>query len=136
MARIAELIPFLLHQELWDYAVPQMAVFALLLLHNRVDALHAQIFLGKLRMAVEALLASEFHLGRRSVGFCTDDNAAEDRRHPYNESFSHEPSGHLFTSISVFRPFLGRAGIRKIDFHVGSPPKFVSPLSHRLVKLF
>jgi len=60
VALVAEIVSRLLQDEFGHDAVSQMAILALLLLHDLMHVFHPEILVRKFRMTVEALLAGEF----------------------------------------------------------------------------
>jgi hypothetical protein len=82
----AEFIPLFLENKLCHHAMPEMAVFALLLRNHLVDILSGKVLLRKVRMAVQAALLgkSPFFLGFRIFTESKDDQAAADKDHSPN----------------------------------------------------
>jgi hypothetical protein len=78
MAVIAHLITCFFEKQLWNYTVPEVAIFTFLLLNNRVYIFHGEICLRKLRVALQAILTYELSaLGRGGTGRKINDPAYE-----------------------------------------------------------
>ena len=55
MAGITDLIPIFFQQELWNQAMPEVAVFTFFLFDDKMDILHPQILIGELFVAIQTL---------------------------------------------------------------------------------
>jgi len=57
MAIVADLVPFLLEDQLRDKPVPEVTGFTVSLLHHRMNVLHGRIFFFKILVTIQTVLA-------------------------------------------------------------------------------
>jgi hypothetical protein len=87
VADIAEIVAGFLQEQGGDLSMTKVTVLAFFLLDDRVNGLHAEIFIGELLVAFQTFLPLEFPLGkcrvhRRQKDGAGQKNQQSDEQHP------------------------------------------------------